>query len=49
MSALVITSILTLGNFIYQALQKNPSWDVAIERSYFQAVAIAFYLIFRNH
>lgn len=31
---------LTLSNFIWQVFQSDPSWSVAIERSFFQAAAV---------
>lgn len=37
--ALALTASFTAGNFIYQAL-RDHEWGVALERSYFQAVAV---------
>ena len=31
---------LTIGNFLYQALAGSHDWSVAVDRSYFQWVAI---------
>lgn len=42
MRALGLIIGLSLANFAYQALH-DRRWDVALERTWFQAVAIALY------
>jgi hypothetical protein len=38
---------LTLGNLFYQAVLANePNWFLAIDRSFFQIIAIAAYIFF---
>lgn len=34
------------GNFIYQMLAAEPNFFVALERSFFQAVAVLAYIFF---
>jgi hypothetical protein len=36
---------LTVGNFAYQLFLAEPNFLVALERSYFQALAIFFYFL----
>jgi len=35
------TAGLVGGNFIYQAMQTSPVWATAVDRSFFQVVAVA--------
>lgn len=35
---------LSFGNFVYQFLLSTPSWETALERSFFQVVAVAITL-----
>lgn len=45
MNAIVTIASLTIGHVLYQLLQSVPNWDVATERIFFQAGAIAVYVI----
>ena len=39
----IIAGVLFLvGNFIHPLFAKDPNWFVAIERTFFQAIAMAF-------
>lgn len=46
MNALYAIVGLTAGNFIYQWLFVEFDWMAATERSFFQAMAILFYVFF---
>lgn len=37
---------LAAGNFFYQWMQVDPNWVTAAERSYFQTMAILFYMAY---
>jgi len=43
-SALALLAALSLGNYLWQFAvhRSEPDWDVAAERSYFEALAIFF-------
>ncbi len=43
MKALSCILALIIANFLYQWWQPEPAWIVALERSYFQTLAIAVY------
>ncbi len=43
MKALAFILVLVIANFFYQWWQLEPAWMVALERSYFQTLAIAVY------
>lgn len=47
-TAIVVIVALTIGNFSYEALRNhrgNENWGRALERSYFQAIAIVTFLL----
>ena len=49
MKAIFAILALAVGNFLYQLIQAEPNWFVAVERSWFQAWAVGFYaLIWRE-
>ena len=37
---------LAIGNFIYQMFMAEPNYFVALERSFFQAIAVVAYIFF---
>lgn len=37
---------LTAGNYFWQLIQDPPQWEIAFERSFFQAVAILTVVLF---
>jgi hypothetical protein len=39
--ALIVLGSCTAANFIWQVLTPQPNFDLALERSWFQAVALA--------
>lgn len=39
---------IVFGNFAYQAMTIAPQWGVATERSFFQFVAIAMFIVIRR-
>lgn len=45
MGALICISLLGVGNFAHQAMQQDPSWLLAAEHSFFQAVAVGVYVL----
>ena len=44
MKALLAISALAVGNFLYQLLLDQPNWLEALDRSFFQAIAIGLYV-----
>ncbi len=46
MKAIALIMSLALGNFLF-AWWFDASYQVAIERSYFQAVAVAVYVLYK--
>lgn len=48
MNAVIIALSLAAGNFVYQMLFGGPDWAVAIERSFFQILAIGTYVLVSN-
>jgi hypothetical protein len=43
--SMILALGLTAGNFAWQLLSAKPNFFVALERSYFQAMAIFFYFL----
>lgn len=48
MKVVPVILALAAGNFLYQLIQTEPSWSVAIERSWFQGWAVVFYALIRK-
>lgn len=44
----ISVGLFTIGNFVYQAFA-GQNWGVALERSFFQAVAILFFAHIISH
>lgn len=45
MNPILFILALTVGNLAYQLLT-DQSWTIALERSFFQAVAVGLYVLF---
>jgi len=48
MNTLIMAILFLFGNFVYQLLQVAPDYFVAIERSFFQALAMVFIVFTLN-
>lgn len=44
LTAFFVTIGLTVGNFVFQFLASEPNWMVALDRSFFQFLAIMVFM-----
>jgi hypothetical protein len=45
LKAIVVILSLTAGNFAFQSFLEHPNWAKALERSYFQSIAVICFVM----